>query len=83
MLASYAGVYELAPTSRSTVRQRAGQLFVQATGQSEFETEAVSAVLFALKSVPVQVEFVKNSAGHVAQLMLHQGGHHQPGAKVE
>ena len=82
-LASYAGVYELAPTFRITVRQRAGRLFVQATGQSEFETEAASPVLFALKGLPAQVEFAKNGAGQVAQLILHQGGHHQPAAKVE
>lgn len=82
-IAAYVGVYELAPFFRITVRQRAGQLFVQATGQSEFETEATSPVLFTLKGVPAQVEFAKNSRGEVAQLILHQGGHHQPAAKIE
>ena len=82
-LTSYVGVYELTPAFRITVRQREGKIFVQATGQSEFETEAASPVLFALKGVPAQVEFAKNDKGEVAQLILHQGGHAQPAAKVE
>ncbi|MBF9141230.1 serine hydrolase [Hymenobacter properus] len=82
-LGAYVGVYELAPTFRITVRQRDGRLFVQATGQSEFETEAMSPVLFALKGVPAEVEFSKNDKGQVAQLILHQGGHDQPAPKVE
>ncbi|OGX83465.1 hypothetical protein BEN47_04050 [Hymenobacter lapidarius] len=83
MLTSYVGVYELTPAFRITVRQREGKIFVQATGQSEFETEATSPVLFALKGVPAQVEFAKNDKGEVVQLILHQGGHAQPAAKVE
>ncbi|UOQ98379.1 serine hydrolase [Hymenobacter sp. 5317J-9] len=82
-LGAYVGVYELAPTFRITVRQRDGRLFVQATGQSEFETEAVSPALFALKGVPAQVEFARNDKGQVAQLILHQGGRDQPAPKVE
>lgn len=82
-LNTYVGVYELAPTFRITVRQREGKIFVQATGQKEFETEAASPVLFTLKGVPAQVEFAKNAKGEVAQLILHQGGHDQPAAKVE
>ncbi|MBJ6108824.1 serine hydrolase [Hymenobacter sp. BT523] len=82
-LGTYVGVYELAPTFRITVRRRDGRLFMQATGQSEFETEAVSPVLFAVKGVPAQVEFAKNATGQVARLILHQNGHAQPGAKIE
>jgi CubicO group peptidase (beta-lactamase class C family) len=83
LLNTYVGVYELSPSFRITVRERAGQLFVQATGQSEFETEAASPMLFSLKGVPAQVEFAKNTNGQVAQLILHQGGMAQRGAKVE
>jgi hypothetical protein len=83
LLGTYVGVYELAPTFRITVRERAGRLFVQATGQSEFETEAASPVLFSLKGVPAQIEFAKNANGEVAQLILHQGGAAQRAAKVE
>ncbi|MFD2719734.1 serine hydrolase [Hymenobacter monticola] len=83
VLGTYVGVYELSPSFRITVRERAGQLFVQATGQSEFETVAASPVLFSLKGVPAQVEFAKNTSGQVAQLILHQGGAAQRAAKVE
>ena len=83
LLGTYVGVYELSPSFRITVRERAGRLFVQATGQSEFETEAASPVLFSLKGLPAQVEFAKNTNGEVAQLILHQGGHAQRAAKVE
>ncbi|MBF9238468.1 serine hydrolase [Hymenobacter sp. BT683] len=82
-LNSYVGVYELSPSFRIAVRQQGGKLFVQATGQSEFETEAASPVLFALKGVPAQVEFAKNDKGQVAQLILHQGGHDQLAAKIQ
>ena len=82
-LSSYVGVYELAPTFRITVRQREGKLFVQATGQSEIETQAISPVLFALKGVPAQVEFARNNQGQVARLILHRGGHDQPAARIE
>ncbi len=83
MLKSYEGVYELAPSFHITVRQRAGKLFIQATGQSELETEASSPVLFALKGVAAQVEFANNDKGQVAELILHQGGRDQRSAKVE
>lgn len=83
ILNSYVGVYQLAPTFRITVRQREGKLFIQATGQGELETTAASPVLFGLVGVPAQVEFTKNSKGEVAQLILHQGGQDQLGAKVE
>ena len=56
---------------------------MQATGQSDFETEATSPVLFTLKGMSAQVEFAKNDQGKVAQLMLLQGGQRQPAAKVE
>ncbi|GAB3738635.1 hypothetical protein GCM10027594_19050 [Hymenobacter agri] len=82
-LNSYVGVYELNPGFRITVRQRNSRLFVQATGQSEFETDAVSPVLFTLRGVPAQVEFGQNAKGEVAQLYLLQGGARQTAPRVE
>jgi hypothetical protein len=77
------GIYELNPNFRITVRQRDSRLFVQATGQSEFETDAASPVLFTLRGVPAQVEFGKNDKGEVAQLYLLQGGVRQAASRVE
>lgn len=83
VLNTYVGVYELNPGFRITIRQRDSRLFVQATGQSEFETDAASAVLFTLRGVPAQVEFGKNERGEVAQLYLLQGGRRQTAPRVE
>ena len=83
VLNTYVGVYELSPAFRITVRQRDNRLFVQATGQPEFETDAASPVLFTLRGVPAQVEFDKNAKGEVAQLYLLQGGARQSGHRVE
>jgi CubicO group peptidase (beta-lactamase class C family) len=83
VLNTYVGIYELNPNFRITVRQRDSRLFVQATGQSEFETDAASPVLFTLRGVPAQVEFGKNDKGEVAQLYLLQGGVRQAASRVE
>ena len=83
VLNTYVGVYELNPAFRITVRQRDSRLFVQATGQPEFATDAASPVLFTLRGVPAQVEFGKNEKGEVAQLSLLQGGHRQTAPRVE
>ena len=83
VLNTYVGVYELNPTFRITVRQRDSRLFVQATGQSEFETDASSPVLFTLRGLPAQVEFAKNEKGEVARLYLLQGGNRQTAPRVE
>ncbi|MCI1188541.1 serine hydrolase [Hymenobacter sp. DH14] len=82
-LNTYVGVYELNPNFRITVRQRDSRLFVQATGQSEFETDASSPVLFTLRGVPAQVEFGKNEKGEVAHLYLLQSGRRQAAPRVE
>lgn len=83
VLNTYVGVYELGPAFRITVRQRDSRLFVQATGQSEFETDAASPVLFTLRGLPAQVEFGKNEKGEVARLYLLQGGSRQTAPRVE
>ena len=82
-LNTYVGVYELNPSFRITVRQRESRLFVQATGQPEFETDAAAPALFTLRGVPAQVEFGKNEKGEIAQLYLLQGGARQKGIRVE
>lgn len=82
-LAAYVGVYELAPAFRITVRERGGQLYLQASGQQEFATEATTAALFTLRGVPAKVEFVADAQGRVGQLVLHQGGRDTPAPRVE
>jgi len=83
LLCTYVGVYELAPTFRITIRQRAGQLFAQATGQGEFATVATSPSLFTLQGVAAQLEFRANGQGQVVSLVLHQGGRDTPALKIE
>ena len=82
VLATYVGVYELAPQFSITVTHDAGSLFLQATGQPTFPILAESEADFFLKVVDAQVTFTKDDAGVVTGLILHQGGASQPAQKV-
>jgi tetratricopeptide (TPR) repeat protein len=81
VLASYAGVYELAPEFTITVTHTGKQLFGQATGQESFELFATSNTEFYLKVVPAKIVFsVKD--GKAESLTLFQGGKEMPGKKI-
>ena len=82
-LAGYAGKYQLSPTFFITVKAEGDKLSAQATGQQPFTLLATTPDRFAVQGVTADVEFVKNPAGAVEKLILHQGGNHSPGAKIE
>ena len=82
-VAPYVGRYQLSPTFFITVTAAGNQLSAQATGQSPFVLVATAPARFTVQGVPAEVEFVKNANGAVEKLILHQGGHDSPGAKVE
>ncbi|MBL8227206.1 MAG: serine hydrolase [Bryobacterales bacterium] len=83
ILETYAGEYELAPTFRITVTREGSRLFIQATGQPKFEVFGESQTKFFLKVVEAQISFVKDDAGKVTSLILHQGGRDQKAPKVK
>jgi CubicO group peptidase (beta-lactamase class C family) len=82
-LASYVGKYQLAPTFSIAVTAEGSQLYGQATGQQRLALSATAPGHFAVQGVAAEVEFVKNAAGKVDKLILHQGGQNSPGTKVE
>ena len=77
------GVYELAPTFRIEITREGSALFAQATAQPKFPLFAESETEFFLKVVDAQISFVKDSAGKVNQIVLHQGGADIPGKRVK
>ncbi|GAA3929085.1 serine hydrolase [Hymenobacter algoricola] len=82
-LSTYTGKYALAPTFVLTVTTENGQLFAQATGQPRFPLVPTAPDRFTVASIQAELEFVKNTGGTVEKVILHQGGQHSPGAKVE
>ncbi len=77
------GVYELAPNFQLTITREGSSLFAQATGQSRFPLFAEAETEFFLKVVDAQISFVKDAAGKVSSLILHQGGANIPGKRIK
>jgi CubicO group peptidase (beta-lactamase class C family) len=79
----YVGRYQLAPNFILTVTQEGDHLFVQATGQPEFEVFPESDRDFFLKAVDAQITFVTDGQGRATELILHQNGLNQHGKRIE
>ena len=77
------GKYELRPEFVLTVTREGDKLMTQATGQPKFEVFPESETTFFLKVVDAQITFVRDAAGKVTHLILHQGGANQQAKKVE
>ncbi len=82
-MAPFVGVYELTPTFKLEVTQLGDSLYVQATGQSRFQIWPESPTDFFLKVVDAQITFLRDSAGVVTALILHQGGANQTAKKIK
>jgi uncharacterized protein YneR len=79
----YTGEYELSPGFTIVILRRGDKLISQATGQPEVELFPESETRFFLKEVDAQVDFVKDGAGKVTGLVVHQGGLDLPGKKIK
>jgi len=79
----YTGEYELSPGFTIVILRRGDKLISLATGQPEVELFPESETRFFLKEVDAQVDFVKDSAGKVTGLVVHQGGQDLPGKKIK
>jgi hypothetical protein len=77
ILASYAGIYQMAPTFMLTIRAEGPRLFIRATGQAEYEMFAESDSRFFLRVVDAQGRFMRNKEGAVDRLLWHQNGKYQ------
>lgn len=81
-LATYVGVYELQPGFNLAVTLEDGGLHIQATGQNKAPVYPETEVDFFLKVVDAQLTFVKDDAGAVTGLVLHQGGVDVPARRL-
>ena len=79
----YVGRYQLAPNFILTVSRDAGQLFVQATGQSRFEVFAESEREYFYRVVDAQITFEADNQGRATRLILHQNGMDIVGKRME
>lgn len=73
-LRAYVGEYPLMEGFALTVSENGGTLYVQGTGQSPIEVEAVDTDVFAAAAVAAEIRFERDEAGAVHALTLLQGG---------
>jgi len=83
VLASYVGVYQLAPTFAIAITREGPKIFAQATNQGRLELFATKQDEFVLRAVKAGVSFVRDEAGTVTALVLHQNGLDQRAPKVK
>ena len=81
LLDEYPGEYQLAPGFTITIRREGDGLSAQATGQAAYRVYASARDEFFFQIVDAQVSFVRDSAGKVSSLVLHQGGRDLPGPR--
>lgn len=82
VLDEYVGTYELGPGAMLSVAREGDGLSVQLTGQDAMAVEPVSETRFAAQEVEAEIEFVRNGAGEVVGLQLHQTGASRPAVRV-
>lgn len=58
-----------------------GHLEARGTGQSKFKLDAESSTVFFPEVFDAKIELVRDAAGKVTGLVLHQGGHDVKAAK--
>lgn len=82
ILADYAGRYALSPGVDFDVRRSGGHLDIQLGDQPRFPAYPESESTFFFEIVDAQVTFVRNDAGAVVALVLHQGGRDQEAKRI-
>lgn len=73
----------LAPTCSIEITLKDGALYAQATGRGALRLWPESENEFPLKEVNAQRTFVRDAAGVVTGIVLHQGGRDSPGKKIK
>lgn len=83
VLASYIGHYELSPGMVFDVKQSGGHLEIQLGDQPRFPAFPESDSKFFFEIVDAQITFLRNEAGTVVALVLHQNGRDQEAKRIE
>jgi CubicO group peptidase (beta-lactamase class C family) len=73
-LQSYTGDYALSPQLTLTVFREGNQLFTQPTGQPRFAIFPESPNKFFVKSILVDLEFIKDKSGKITEAIIYQNG---------
>jgi len=81
VLAAYVGTYEITANFQFIVTLDGDHLVTQATGQQKIPIFPESETMFFPKVIDAEIEFVKNHAGEVTGMILHQNGHDSKGVK--
>lgn len=81
-LKPFVGRYSLSSERDVDITLSGDQLQTQITGQPKFPMFAESPASFFLKVVDAEITFSKDSAGHVDQLTVHQGGRETTAKKL-
>ncbi len=71
---AYVGRYQLAPDFILTFSREGDRYYLGATGQGKNEVFPETPSDFFIKEANIQISFVKDPAGKVTDLILHQGG---------
>lgn len=74
ILKQYVGEFMLFPEFVLVIKVENGKLTAEPTGQPKVILQAESELKFYVEEVDAHIEFVKNEAGQVDKLILHQGG---------
>ena len=82
VLARYAGVYQFAGRTM-TIRVEGGQLAAQPGGGTALPLLAESETRFFNRDINVVVEFVRDAAGNVAELVVLQGTHQERATRAK
>jgi CubicO group peptidase (beta-lactamase class C family) len=80
---AYVGRYQLDPNRVFTVSRVEDGLFVQLTGQSNFQVFPESERDYFYKVVAAQITFIADVQGHVTELILHQNGSERHAKRIE
>ena len=81
--AEYTGDYELQPGFVLTVSTEEDRLLAQATGQSRFEIYPVTETMYSVREFDAQIEFRRDDAGAVSELVLYQNGREMTAPRIE
>lgn len=76
------GRFQLAPAVVVSVTRKGDSLFVQLTGQPEFEMFPESHTRFFLKVVDAQITFETDASGQATAAILHQMGRNQRAPRI-
>ena len=81
---NFVGRYQIAPDFILTVTRRDNRLYVQATGQDDFEVFPESPAGFFYRVVDAQLTFELSSpSGPARSVTLHQNGRNMPGQRLD